>query len=75
MGLPRWIEKDLRDAIERDPIDQLSERVIAMQYEHVEDGELYSHDFDNGVDAITLGDQYVVLFRRDGKPISREFGL
>ncbi len=52
---------------------QLSKRVYAVQYRHVEDGKSYQHKFGAGVCMELLSDGSVRLYHRDGKPLFGDF--
>lgn len=51
----------------------ISQRAVAIEYDHVTDGEYYRHDFRQGVVVEALVDGSVRLYRPDGKPIWRMF--
>ena len=52
---------------------QLSKRVYAVQYRHVEDGQDYEHTFKTGVCMELLSDGSVRIYSRSGKPLWGDF--
>lgn len=57
----------------RTVVAQLSKRVYAVQYRHVEDKQDYEHKFAAGTCMELLSDGSVRLYRMDGKPIWGDF--
>lgn len=55
----------------------MSRRVYAVEYKHAGDGQDYRHDFKGGVEmyAARGGPGSILLWRPDGKPLSREFDV
>jgi hypothetical protein len=51
----------------------VSRAVKEIWYVHAEDGKLYRHDFARGVTAEMLPDGSARIFRRDGKPLWKNF--
>lgn len=51
----------------------MSHRVYEIAYKHFVDGQDYKHEFSPGVWMQANKDNQVVLYRPDGKPLSKDF--
>jgi len=51
----------------------VSQRAREIWYTHIDDGQLYRHDFAAGVSIEFLPDGSARLFRPDGKPLWKDF--
>jgi len=51
----------------------LSDRALALEYVHKEDGQTYRHDFLAGVRVTLLPNGTVKLTRPDGRPLWDDF--
>lgn len=52
---------------------QLSRRVFAIQYKHVQDGKDYQHDFASGVCMELLNDGSIRVYSMTGKRLWKVF--
>lgn len=58
-------------------VHTMSTQVLQVRYVHRDNDEQYKHDFSDGVSMVAVkdaeGNQAIMLYRRDGKPIWKDF--
>lgn len=54
-------------------VRQLSRRVYAVEYKHIQDGDDYRHDFGSGVCMELLSDGSIRIYSMTGKRLWKNF--